>query len=88
MSMRKRENKGKRDSVWRRELIPQDSVWRRELIPQDSVLRKDLLAFAGKNKSPCLDCPVLMLADERKCNRYDRIPDDIWDGISICPLYQ
>ena len=76
------------DSVWRKELIPPDSVWRRELIPEDSFLRKDLLAFAGKLKSPCLQCPILMIADEQKCNRFVRIPDDIWDGIESCPFYE
>jgi hypothetical protein len=75
------------DSVWRRELIPEDSVWRRELIPEDSIWRKDLLAFARKT-SRCRDCPVLMIPEEHKCSRFDVIPDDIWDGIESCPLYE
>lgn len=74
------------DSVLRRDLLPEDSIWGKELIPDDSFMRRDLLAFA-KRKSPCLKCPILMLADERHCNRYDRIPDDIWDGIEQCSLY-
>lgn len=75
-------------SIWTRELIPEDSIWRRELIPEDSILRRDLFNFsAGKRKSPCLTCPILMLEDGHKCNRFDRIPDDIWDGIETCPLY-
>ena len=77
------------DSIWRRELVPEDSIWRRELVPEDSILRRDLFNFsAGKRGSPCLGCPILMLEDDRKCNRYERIPDDIWDGIESCPLYK
>lgn len=75
------------DSVWRKELIPEDSVWRKELISEDSIWRKDLLAFAKKG-SRCRDCPVLMIADERKCSRFECIPEDIWDGIEPCPLYE
>jgi hypothetical protein len=60
------------DSIWTRELIPADSVLRKDLIRQDSILRKDLFAFA-KFTSPCLSCPILMVADKRVCNRYDRI---------------
>ena len=67
-------------------MIPEDSVLRKELIPEDSILRKDLLAFAGRRKSPCLQCPVLMVAEKRHCNHFDRIPDDIWDGLQTCPL--
>jgi hypothetical protein len=74
------------ESVWTRELIPEDSVWRKELIPEDSLWRRDLLAFAKKN-SPCLQCPILMLAEAHKCNRYDNIPEEIWDGVETCPLY-
>ncbi len=75
------------DSVWRKELIPEDSVWRKELIPEDSFLRKDLLAFARKS-SRCRECPVLMIPDERKCSRFEVIPDDIWNGVESCPLYE
>ncbi|HEY5493413.1 MAG TPA: hypothetical protein VIK15_02380 [Candidatus Anoxymicrobiaceae bacterium] len=74
------------DSIWTRELIPEDSVLRKELIPRDSFLRKDLLAFM-KFTSPCLSCPILMVADKQVCNRFDRIPQDIWDGIEVCPIY-
>ena len=74
------------DSIWTRELIPEDSVWRKELIPQDSIFRKDLLAFV-RFTSPCLSCPILMVAEKHVCNRYDRIPEDIWDGIETCPIF-
>jgi hypothetical protein len=74
------------DSIWTRELIPADSVLRKDLIRQDSILRKDLFAFA-KFTSPCLSCPILMVADKRVCNRYDRIPEDVWDGIEVCPIF-
>jgi hypothetical protein len=37
--------------------------------------------------SPCLSCPILMVAEKRVCNHYDRIPDDIWDGIAVCPIF-
>jgi hypothetical protein len=67
--------------------LPPESVCTRELIPEDSFLRKDLLAF-GRTKSQCLQCPILMLADDHKCNRFDRIPEDIWDGLEVCPLYE
>ena len=65
----------------------EDSVWRKELIPEDSILRRDLFAFAGRRRSACLACPILMIEDERKCNRFNRIPDDIWDGLEMCPLH-
>ena len=74
------------DSIWTRELIPADSVWRKELIPPDSILRKDLMSFV-RFTSPCLSCPILMVAEKRVCNHYDRIPDDIWDGIAVCPIF-
>jgi len=86
--MRSRVKKTKKDSVWRKELIPEDSVWRKELIPKDSVWRKDILAFTGRKGSPCLECPVLMVAEEHKCNHFERIPDDIWEGIELCPVYE
>ena len=85
--MRKLKVKPKEDSVWRKELIPEDSVWRKELIHEDSIWRKDLFAFAGRRRSPCLACPILMIEDEHRCNRFNRIQDDIWDGLDKCPLY-
>ncbi|HEY5527693.1 MAG TPA: hypothetical protein VIK02_08935 [Candidatus Anoxymicrobiaceae bacterium] len=86
--MKRPGRKPKKQSIWTRDLLPPDpsSVWRRDLIPEDSILAKDIFAFA-KRKSPCLACPVLMVSDARRCNRYERIPDDIWDGIENCPLY-
>ncbi|MHB8893689.1 MAG: hypothetical protein ACYC99_00720 [Candidatus Geothermincolia bacterium] len=77
----------KEDSIWTRELIPQDSFLRRDLIPENSIWGRDLLAFA-KRKSQCMECPILMLEEEHTCNRFDHIPEDIWDGIETCPLYQ
>ena len=74
------------DSIWTRELIPADSVLRKELIPENSVLRKDLFAFV-RFTSPCLSCPILMVADKHVCNRYDRIPADVWDGIEVCHIF-
>jgi hypothetical protein len=74
------------DSIWTRELIPQDSVWRKELVPEDSVWGRDLLAFARK-RTQCRDCPIMILESEHKCNHYERIPEDIWDGLETCPLY-
>jgi hypothetical protein len=75
------------DSVWRKELIPEDSIWRKELVSQDSIFGRDLLAFA-RRKSPCLQCPILMVEEEHICNRFDKIPEDIWDGLEPCPLYE
>lgn len=74
------------DSIWGKELIPEDSFLRRELIPEGHILRKDL--FAGFKKSRCLECPILMLAEKHRCNRYTEIPADIWDGVEVCPLYE
>jgi hypothetical protein len=97
--MRSRKDR-KKDSVWTKpvgELFPENSIWGRELIPPDSILRKDLLPpdsiwnrdiFGRDGKSRCVSCPILMLEEERQCNRYDRIPDDIWDGIANCSLYE
>lgn len=76
-----------KDSIWRRELIPPDSIWRKELIPPDSVWGRDIFSL-GKPRSACLQCPVLMVKEERRCNRFQRIPDDIWSGIEDCPLYK
>lgn len=73
------------DSILRRELIPEDSVWRKELLPADSIWNRDLFA---RRRSKCLQCPILMVAEEHTCNRYSKIPDDIWDGIAECPIYQ
>jgi hypothetical protein len=86
--LRRSRNKRGNDSIWTRELIPPDSIWRRELIPEDSILRKDLFAFAGRREPRCTECPILILAEEHRCNKYDRIPDEIWDGFQTCPLYQ
>ncbi|MFH1149932.1 MAG: hypothetical protein V1748_05620 [Actinomycetota bacterium] len=97
--MRSRKNR-KKDSVWTKpvgELFPENSIWGKDLIPPDSILRKDLLPpdsvwnrdiFGRDRKSTCASCPILMLEEERQCNRYERIPDDIWDGIEVCPLYE
>ena len=84
--MKQSKKKRKEESIWRRELIPRDSVWGKELVSENSIWGRDLLAFA-KRKSQCLECPILMLAEERKCNKFDRIPEDIWDGLELCPLY-
>lgn len=86
--MRKKKKKRESGSIWTRELIPEDSVWRKELIPEDSIWRKDLIAFAGRKKSPCLQCPVLMVAEEHRCNHFAKIPDDIWNGLQTCPLHE
>lgn len=87
--------KPKATSVWNRELIPDDSRWRRDVIPEDSFLRKELLPpdsiwdrdLLASRKSRCLQCPILMLAEAHRCNKYNRIPDDVWNGITDCPLY-
>jgi hypothetical protein len=85
---KKKLKKPERNSIWTRELIPPDSVWRKELIPEDSILRKDLFAFGGKKGPRCDECPILILAEEHRCNHFERIPDEIWDGYETCPLYQ
>jgi len=64
------------------------SIWTRELIPEDSVWRKDLISFGGRRKSMCLQCPVLMVAEEHCCNHFARIPDEIWNGLQTCPLHE
>jgi len=84
----KKLEKLRKDSIWTRELIPPDSIWRKELIPEDSVLRKDLFAFAGRREPCCVECPILIMAEEHRCNRFERIPDEIWDGYKTCPLYE
>jgi len=86
--MKRSKKKHDSDSIWRRELIPEDSVWRRELIPEDSIWGRDLFAFGGRKSSRCQQCPILMVPEERRCNRFDAIPDDIWSGIEACPLYE
>lgn len=87
-NMRRTKKRPKKDSIWTRELIPPDSIWRKELIPEDSILRKDLLAFAGRREPRCVECPILLVAEEHRCNRFERIPDEIWDGFETCPLYE
>ena len=95
--MKRRQKKREKDSIWTRELIPEDSVWRRELIPEDSVWRKELIPqdsiwgkelFSFRRRCRCLQCPILMVEDERRCNRYHRIPDEIWNGSEECSLYR
>lgn len=87
MKLLSKKNKPRGGSIWTRELIPPDSIWRKDLVPTDSIWGKDLLAFARK-KPQCLECPILIVKDEHKCNKYNRIPENIWDGFEICPLYE
>ncbi len=86
--MKRLKKRFKDDSIWVRELrIPEDSVWRKDLIPESSIWNRDLRSFV-KRKSHCLQCPVLMLEEEHRCSRYEHIPDDIWDGVKTCPLFE
>lgn len=86
--MKRLKKRLKQDSIWTRELIPPDSIWRKELIPEDSILRKDLFSLGGSKAPRCEECPILILAEEHRCNHFERIPDEIWEGIETCPLYE
>jgi hypothetical protein len=87
MKLLSKKSKPRGDSIWNKELIPPDSVWRKNLVPTDSIWGRDLLAFS-RRKPQCLECPILIAEDQHMCNKYNRIPVDIWDGLETCPLYE
>jgi len=88
VQMRRAVKDHKTGSIWTKDLIPEDSVWRRDLIPQGSMLRKDLLNIGTWKRARCLECPILMMPDERRCSKFHTIPDAIWEGTEDCPIYE
>ena len=82
MKTRKKMREG---SIWTRELVPAGSIWGKELLATDSIWNRELFV---RRRSDCVQCPILIMAEAHKCSHYERIPDEVWDGVSTCPVYK